>query len=266
MPSATPSFPKVNRGHPLAQGLVGAWPLYEGSSQTANDVSGRDNHLVIAGDTVWTGTPQGWGLTNASVAGASVANPPGIQALTELTAAVWVKPSTTGRADYLGIWTAPAPGYKFVLLGGVTSAKFTFFIANTAGTTANSGAGATTFVAGTWYHLAGTFKLVAGGSNLITLYVNGAQDAQGTTALTLSVTGTKPLDLCGSGDSVTVSTCTTPVVYDHALTQPEIAALYQDSVVMLRRRSWRLAPATAGAPIVWEVGPTPLNPRWDLVI
>lgn len=56
-----PPISRLNKAHPLAQGLVLAMPLYEGSGGVVNDISGKENHGVIT-DVVWSNTPYGKGL------------------------------------------------------------------------------------------------------------------------------------------------------------------------------------------------------------
>ena len=67
-------WPGINRQHPLARGLVGCWPLWEGAGSRVMDVSGHGQHGALInmepGD--WTAGPVGhrllFGGTNEYVA------------------------------------------------------------------------------------------------------------------------------------------------------------------------------------------------------
>lgn len=63
MPQAKPPFPVLNRGHPLAQGLVGAWAFYEGSGLRLNDLSGRGNNGALTNGPTWGGGQSGYALS-----------------------------------------------------------------------------------------------------------------------------------------------------------------------------------------------------------
>lgn len=58
-----PTLPRVQRGHPLAQGLVGAWEFTEGSGLTAYDSSGFGNHGIVTNGPTWTGGRAGSALS-----------------------------------------------------------------------------------------------------------------------------------------------------------------------------------------------------------
>jgi len=58
-----PTIPRLQRGHPLARGLVGAWEFTEGSGPTAYDSSGYGNHGTLAGPPTWVGGRAGSALS-----------------------------------------------------------------------------------------------------------------------------------------------------------------------------------------------------------
>lgn len=58
-----PPFPRLQRGNPLAYGLVGAWEFYEGAGPIVHDVSGNRNHGTIANAAPWVGSKIGWALS-----------------------------------------------------------------------------------------------------------------------------------------------------------------------------------------------------------
>ena len=50
-----PLPPRLQRGHPLARGLVGAWEFTEGSGLMAYDSSGYGNHGTLENGAAWSG-------------------------------------------------------------------------------------------------------------------------------------------------------------------------------------------------------------------
>lgn len=57
-----PSYPRLNRAHPLSQGMVGAWECYEGAGDRLNDLSGRNNHGDHVNSPAWVPGRSGWAL------------------------------------------------------------------------------------------------------------------------------------------------------------------------------------------------------------
>lgn len=60
-----PPFPVLNRSHPLAQGLVGAWAFYEGSGDKLYDLSGNGHDGTLTNmdpATDWVAGQYGWAL------------------------------------------------------------------------------------------------------------------------------------------------------------------------------------------------------------
>ena len=53
-----PVTPKIDRSHPLARGLVGAWPLFERGGSTAHDISGNGLNGTIT-SAPWDVSPYG---------------------------------------------------------------------------------------------------------------------------------------------------------------------------------------------------------------
>ena len=56
-----PHIAGINNAHPLSQGVIGAWPMTEGSDQAdIKDVSGRNQTGAQTGNPPWVGSPWGW--------------------------------------------------------------------------------------------------------------------------------------------------------------------------------------------------------------
>jgi len=54
-----PSNPTINRSHPLARGLVGAWPFEDGGGTVLRDVSGHGHDGTLTGTTAYVSSPTG---------------------------------------------------------------------------------------------------------------------------------------------------------------------------------------------------------------
>jgi len=54
--------PGVHLSHPLAQGLVAYWPMWEGSGDTVHDLSGNGNHGALTNGPTWVATEMGGAL------------------------------------------------------------------------------------------------------------------------------------------------------------------------------------------------------------
>lgn len=49
-----PRLPILNRSHPLARGMLGAWLMYEGAGEVLHDASGRGFHGTFISNPTWT--------------------------------------------------------------------------------------------------------------------------------------------------------------------------------------------------------------------
>lgn len=58
----------LNRGHPLARGLVGSWLMNEGGGNTIQDLSGNGNICTVGSSVLWDGDAiEGNGDTNSNI-------------------------------------------------------------------------------------------------------------------------------------------------------------------------------------------------------
>lgn len=87
-------FPQLQRGHPLAKGLVGAWPFWEGSGDTLHDASGNKNHGTLTNmdpATDWVGSPYGHSLDfGGGNNGVLIGNPVELGSTSPRTVLAWV--------------------------------------------------------------------------------------------------------------------------------------------------------------------------------
>jgi len=70
-----PTLPHLQRGQYITNGLVGCWPMYEGSGNVVHDVSGGDNHGAMTNytDASWVARDHGSALEATGVAGYELA-------------------------------------------------------------------------------------------------------------------------------------------------------------------------------------------------
>jgi prepilin-type N-terminal cleavage/methylation domain-containing protein len=170
-----------------SSGLVGWWPLTEGSGSTTIDASGNGN-----GGT-WSGTPVGNNSTyyTSSKVGAYAGNFDGgtdyVGTGTGInlynsgwTVAFWAnKNSNSGTGEVVG--TASNANFSWPLSSVLSSGVFKIARANNS-SYLNVSAPAALSVS-IWHYYAGTFNVATG---IATLYEDGAQIATGSLALTIS--------------------------------------------------------------------------------
>ena len=238
----------MQRGHPLAQGLLGCWPAYEGTGPTLNDLSGNDTKGTLQAGASWVGGQSGWALKGTGTSTSYIAlGTPAWTVAGPCTFACWFRPAGNGAAGLFKQgassttcnlqcgWQRPASSN--VLAMGWASIGLGLF-------------GNTTLTAnGTvWYHAA---FVRAGKTGAWTwqMYLNGNLDASGSSA-------TNPTG--GTADSWLGNVPTSnPIngledgmlIYNRALAADEIRALYQDTWQMVRPdpEGWWLKAAAAPA-------------------
>jgi hypothetical protein len=144
--------------------------------------------------------------------------------LTSISVCAWVKPTSGTRQDIVSKWSFGA--YQYNLLQGTTANKFTFYISITGGAAIASSNSVTTIVAGTWYHLCGTYD-----NSNIKLYVNGAQEGVNIAQTGNLYNGSSQDNLIGeSGDAIFDGSLDDIRIYNRALTAGDVAQLYYQSL------------------------------------
>jgi hypothetical protein len=92
MPRAKPAWPILQRGDPLSVGLVGAWPFYEGSGGTLNDLSGKGYNATFVSQPVWVGGDFGAAISFNGGAVATASNLSWTTG-TPISVALWINTS-----------------------------------------------------------------------------------------------------------------------------------------------------------------------------
>lgn len=170
-----PPFPRLQRGKFVSDGLVAAYPFYEGSGNKLHDVSGNRNHGTLNGPT-WVGGRYGHALDFDGVNDyVNVGDFPAVDALrTRIAVCARITPTNlTGRHDFVSKYDAGA-GERAILfyLNGSTP-RWT--VQENAGSYSASSdiASSQTLSIGKTYHVVGTFH----GNKEMKIYVDGVERA-----------------------------------------------------------------------------------------
>ncbi len=112
---------QIQAGHPLAQGLVGAWLMNEGGGSCVNDLSGNPNTGTIIGAT-WVGGKFGSCLIfDGSSTYVSMGNGSGVFSAQNMTISVWALSHTATPADYAKVIFHYNSGNRIYLQYGTSS-------------------------------------------------------------------------------------------------------------------------------------------------
>ena len=225
-------------------GLVGYWSFNEGTGTIATDFSGNGNTgtFSTAGSAIptWTNGKRGKAVTIASSDQSYVTTASG-NSLTipgSHTVSAWVKPSAIPGSGELGTVAEKfrdsdsSNNYLLGLDNGVLSGGLGWSIYNDSSCHAKF---ATTPALNEWHHLVGVYDSTGA---TYTLYVNGVQQAQGTSC-PVPPTGTGPLWI--GRDPIVGSRWNGPIdevrIYNRALGGTEVAKLYGSGAVKLNASS-----------------------------
>lgn len=258
MPAAKPPFPVLNRGHPLAPGLILALPFHEGSGPSVNDVSGRGRNGTINSGTVWGGGQSGWALLFNTSTG-SVSLPSTLSVGPPFTAAMSVYRTASTGVNGQAFVNLEAGANSWCIglgLDGSSSNAHGFEKGGVVDITS-----AVTCVANVWERVV----WVVGTDNKPLLYVNGALKFSSTNGT--AFTSTARSNLLGSGGAGFAGRfgglLDAVYLWDHALTLAEVETDYADSFALFRRSARRftasVTPYQPYLPIPQRFDPLPSN-------
>jgi hypothetical protein len=244
MPIAKPPFPRLQKGHPLAQGLRGAWLFAEGSINTAIDSSGCEAHGAgVAGmsSNQWFPGPSGWAYHTAGSMSFALGTMPHFKAVGPVTVSALTKEHS--YATWSTYFQKGYDGATEPLVLRSNGGNFTFQTYNPT----DNGIAVTdpnTHSLEVWYHVVGTFD----GAKWA-LYVNGALVAS-------VVTTTGPTDnaqVCGllasyvGGPPSRIPDADVDhvMLWQRGMSAKEVADLYADPYAMFRPTRLRKKPGAA---------------------
>jgi hypothetical protein len=265
VPLAKPVSPILQRGHPLARGLVYAWNFAEGGGKDVADGVAGINNATVIGTPSWVASPWGAALSfdgstqylktnvNSGVDSPFVpfsisytvywaSNPGGIVEVVSARNSAGASPGVFSQltsSGQLNFGEYDGASFPNVVTSGLT--------------------------AGNWYHVVGTNTGVAGSVADMALYINGAPNYSTSSGGLASLAASYPW--CVASDNGTNTSFPGSVgnlfVWNRALSAAEVAQLYFDPFVMFRRRAepqGNIFVVPAAAPLGW-FAPELISPR-----
>jgi hypothetical protein len=210
----------VDSANSLANGLVGFWPLTDGSGSTAKDISTGGNDGTIGGTTTWESSTIGNvlsldGSTGRSDASVSVSGMP-------VTLTAWFKVPDTDPVDQCVVGIADssvADNQLRMIVDGATGAAE----ANSYDGTVRAATGTTVTNDNAWHFCVAVFE----SSTSRKVYVDGVLEATNTS--TQTITALDRVSVGVTADSTPFGYCSGDIqnvrVYNRALPATEVATL-----------------------------------------
>jgi hypothetical protein len=212
-----------------SSGLIGGWPMNEGSGATILDATGHGLDGALAGGPGWVAGMDGLALAlNGTSQYALVPDDDRLDLTGPITLAAWIKPGKLGTANVIAkanfVSNPVVPGYELNL--STTGKPFVRF--NASDTYRVNGATSYPSDGTAWMHVAATYD-----GAVIRLYVNGVLD--GSLASTFGIsTNDLPLGIGAQSDGNTgrlfKGALDEARVYDRALSLGEIQSLASHSL------------------------------------
>ncbi len=205
-------------------GLVGYWPMNEGSGTVSSDFSGNKNNGAFGGTPTWVSGKFGKGLNFFNLVHyVQVPDSNSLDTTSDVTVSAWIK--LNGNSDTQFVVNKDE-NYSLSVTGGLVRMQFW------TGTTARA-VDVTAPSSGSWHHVVGVVT-----SNEVTaVYVDGI--LQGSSAYVISGgvsrVLTNPL-IFGTGFGGGYAGSIDEVrIYNRALSQSEVSTLYKSGVVVKRQ-------------------------------
>ena len=211
-------------------GLVGYWPMDEGSGSSTFDQSGNGNNGAWTGNTcagsTHYGPPKVGGSAGCfnSLSAVNLGDPSSLQAAA-ITAAAWVEKATTGNNTSIIANEASGDNTFYIVDSGTQGVLCRAYI-NSGGTAAGAITAAHAYgTIGVWYFVACTYN-----GNTITVYINGVAQATGTQAGSIYYGWGLPWVIGANGSTTIQNGWNGEIddarIYNRALSAAEVMALY----------------------------------------
>ncbi len=260
----------------ILTGLVGYWPFDEGrGSAIANDSSGHGNNGMLTNfsDTtyksMWTNGYIGDAIlfnTNGAISNfVSVPNSATVNfsSTKAFTLAAWVYLSVDALSQSNGacIICKGVSGNEAYCLD-INNGSFRVSMRNSSGNSLMSATSATIPVAGTWYHVAGTY--ITPGQPHEVIYVNGVADGTSSGTLTTVLSNTTPMTIGGRASSNGVynipfqGIIDEVHIYNRALSASDINELYSSTNVTVYGTNYAPNISTQPRNVAAYFGDTPV--------
>jgi len=213
-----PKGAMLNRGHPLARGLKGAWILNEGGGNVVADLSGNGNTGTLVANAYSAGGKFG-PCVSFDGTGDYISLKNTYVFPTVFSASIWFYADSDLTIRMMMGYTADSGNY--IALWSPTSIYVTL-------TTTSKIFTVPTVSAGVWYHIA----ITKDASNNVRCYLNGVESSTGA----LNDDHTLTIDAIGKGYNNTsydwMGDLDMPAIYNRALSPIEIAYLYRNPFCM----------------------------------
>lgn len=214
-----PTFPQLQRGDPLARGLIAAYPFHEGAGKVLHDASGNRHDGTLQNAPPWIGGRAGSCLSfngsNQSV-DTGISNLP----LTNLTISFWGNESSGNGGRIFGYENASSGsnGIALYFPGGPK------LIMRNNGTSYDMGWGS--IALGKWFHYVITISSIAGA----VLYLNSAVVNSNSNARSYTSSGvTFHIGSAGAGGNYFKGLIDDVRIYNRALSAAEVKLSYVES-------------------------------------
>ncbi|MBI3231684.1 MAG: fibronectin type III domain-containing protein [Candidatus Doudnabacteria bacterium] len=207
---------------PPPPGPVGYWKLDDASGTTTADSSGNGNNGSLTNGPVWTTGKVNGGLSFDGVDDyVLIPNSPSLSPTTAITLTAWVNISNTNTTKMI-VAKYDSTGASYFLRVGGSRVRFNV---NAGGTLSGPPDSATLLSPNTWYHIVGTYD-----GTQAKLYINGLLNTSIAKSGAINVTSL-PVNIGRHGSNLMFmqGLIDEVRVYDRALSQSEVTALYNFS-------------------------------------
>ena len=235
MTLAKPILPRLQRGHPLARGLIAAWTFHEGSGPSLVDISGRGNTGTLQNAPSWSGGQFGSSLSFNAASSQSVLTT-NTALSNDFTFLVWFRPTATAAftriadKNYIaGFWLGHAGSGSGMWGGGVIEygSSYGIFVP---------------LATNEWHQLvsrrSGTTHTIIGDGGAVSTSNIVASTALDATAVRFGV--------AHNGSGYFSGQISQVLFWNRAVSDADIKALYLDPFAMFRpRRVLKLSAVTA---------------------
>lgn len=236
---------QLNRGHPLAQGLIRAWFALSGGGLVVSDHAVRDGTTVnVPGSWSWEASPDGPALSSTGADGSYLSGTLVPVLSRGLTFVARVRLDTAENLGRVMTFSTANPVNLGYHSANASAGDFRFYVTTSGGTVTALGSGSAQI--GVWTTWAGTWDGADPGT--VRLYKNGVELASGSTTGTLNAvpSGVHILGRSGAATDSIDAALAFALVYDRGLTAAEIKALTTDPYVLLAPSSvYAWAPVAA---------------------
>jgi len=229
----------ADRAHPLSRGLVGWWPMQEGSGGTIYDISGYGNHGTLEADTHWV--PGKFGPCLDFDGAGDYVNCGRMQAIENknVTFSVWINPDAWGNDGTL-IRKGTAQSTYDLDINNATEIRWYVTGGDILITQDES-----VYSLNAWMHIVVSAQANGDGA----MYINGVLvGTDSGTALDTISTDDLYLGCENKTDDFFNGQIDDVMIFDRALSQSEIAQLYREPFCMFEQPTPELYVSSGGEP------------------